>query len=260
MFNTTAVQQTNKSGGGNKQNFGPTPAGMQEGRIVRVVGYGQQLHKGGKNLDNPYNKYVDKEGNPQPTAAMRIAIEFPDLLLDIEDKDGNKKQRPRWEFSSDIPIKFFTDYDTKVTKLHEKSKLNEIMSAAFPEHTNNWTMDKVAEYIPKLIGAPIQVFIAHKPNKQDPSIVYANIKSYSALSKRAAEGLPELDNEPLFYDPYNHDEAAFNKLAPHEQERIKNRVDAPQNQGQPVQSNTSQTNHTQETETQAAPSVEDEPW
>ena len=119
MFNTNAaVQQPASSSSKPKQNYGPTPAGIQEGRIVRVVGFGQQLYKGGKDKTNPYNKYVDKDGNPQPTACMRIAIEYPDLLIEVEDKDGNKKERPRWEFSQDIPIKFFKDFDTGETKLH----------------------------------------------------------------------------------------------------------------------------------------------
>lgn len=211
MFNqSTAVQQpSGNSGNKNKQDFGPCEPGQDVGRIVRVIGYGLQ------DVSNKFNPEAP------PATVIQVTVELPNQRINYEDKDGNKQERPRWVWGKDIPVKFFKDFDTGVTRLHEKSKLHELMTAVFPK-IQEWTPELVEEHFPQLLGAPVSVFIVNNESKKTGK-VYDGIKQYMPIMRGMT--VPELENDTLWYDPYNHDEEAFQKLAPFMRERVQNRLD-----------------------------------
>lgn len=208
---STAVQKSaGNTGNKNKQDFGACEPGQDVGRIVRVIGYGLQ------DVSNKFNPDAD------PATVIQVTVELPNQRINYEDKEGNTQERPRWVWGKDIPVKFFKDFDTGVTRLHEKSKLHELMTAVFPK-IQSWTPELVEEYFPQLLGAQVSVFIVNNESKKTGK-VYDGIKQYMPVMRGMT--VPELENDTLWYDPYNHDEEAFQKLAPFMQERIKNRLDA----------------------------------
>ena len=210
MFNTNTATQKPKNNGTQKPktDFGPVPQGQHVGRVVRMVGLGLQ------DVSNKFNP------DAEPATVFQVTIELPNERITVEDKDGNKTERPRWIWSNDIPIKFFKDFDSGVTRAHEKSKLNKFMSAVFG--SRDWTPEAVAEFLPQVVGKEISVFVAHSQSKKTGK-VYDKIQQFLPVMKGME--VPELENDTLLYNPYDHDQEAFDKLPPHMKERINNRLD-----------------------------------
>lgn len=217
MFNTATVTAQNKSSGAPRQDFGPCEAGMDAGRIVRVVGFGVQEQA---------NRF---DPNKEPATVLQVTVELPNQRITVTDKDGNETDRPRWIWTDDIAIKLYQDYNTKQIVTSDKSKLHKLLSAAFPQHTGAWTADEIKEHIPKLVGQQVGVFITHSKSKTNGK-VYANLKEFSPVMRGMV--VPALENETLYYNPYEHDDAVFQQLPERTRERIAGRLDgaAPQQQ------------------------------
>jgi hypothetical protein len=211
MFSQSAVQQPKNTGNSNapKTDFGAVPQGQHVGRIVRLVGYGLQ------ELANKFNP--DKE----PAVVMQVTVELPFETIEVTDKEGNTSEKPRWIWSNDIPVKFTYDSDRGVVAAHTKSKLHELLCAAFPGE-KVWTPEKAQEYIGKLLTAQVGVIVTHSVSKTNGKTYD---KLYQFLPVMKGITVPELQNETLLYNPYEHDEEVFQKLPQHSRDRVQKRLD-----------------------------------
>lgn len=241
MFNATyATQKSTGKGGNARPDFGPVPQGQHVGRIVRVISFGVQ------DVSNQFNP------SAEPVPVIQVTVELPNERIEVTDKDGNTTERPRWIWSKDIPVKFFKDYDTKVVRCHEKSKLNELLTAAFPNITE-WTPQLVNEHLPQLLGAPISLFVTHSKSKSNGK-VYDNIKQFIPVMRGMTVG--ELENDTLLYNPYDHNEEAWAKLSQYAQERINKRLDNTQAASSDAPSATPQPQQKKPAEKQPEPSAQ----
>ena len=219
MFTQQSISTPKSNGNGApRTDFGPVPQGQHVGRIVRVVGLGMQ------ELASQFDP--EKE----PAVVLQVTVELPFETIEVTDKDGNTSEKPRWIWSKDIAVKFSYDRDRNVVAAHTKSKLHELLCAAFPGVTV-WTPEKASEYLPKLIEAPVGIIVTHSQNKNTGKIWD---KLYQFLPVMKGINVPAVQNETLYYNPYEHNEEVFQKLPERTRERITNRLDANQQPAAPA--------------------------
>lgn len=169
----------------------PLEPGSYNARVVQVIGLGLQPQE--------YN------GEPkEPRPMVSITYELSDEFL--KDEDGEEiKDKPRWISES------FALYNLG----SEKAKSTLRYNALDPLSENDGDLLKI-------VGNPCVVTIVTNEKKGK---IYNNVSAVSAMRAKVAENLPDLVNDPVVYDPYNHDEEVFKSLPDWIQEKIKSRLD-----------------------------------
>lgn len=172
----------------------PIEPGAYEGRVVQIVDLGlqKQQFKGEEKL---------------PKDELYLTVELLDEFM--KDEDGEDiLDKPRW-ISERFTMNSLESENAKSTKRY---------FALDPtnKYGGDWT---------KLLGTPCVVTIVNNPDKKDPSIIYDNIHSISAMRAKAAKNAPELVNTPLVFDRADADVTAFYSLSKYVQNLIRNALD-----------------------------------
>lgn len=173
--------------GGEKNLFNNLEVDVYPARVVQVINLGLQK-----------NTYPGSEGKP-PAVKVHFTFELDALMLD---KDGNEiEDKPHWLSNS-----FFLHNIS-----NDRATSSKIIKALDPE------LKLTGGDVFKCINLPCQISVASY-QRQDKTEGF-KIGAVLASSKR--KPAPELINEPLVYDAFEHNEEVFAKLPSFLQDQIK---------------------------------------
>lgn len=137
------------------------------------------------------NEFI--QGQNKQLTKVRIGWELPTELKVFKEENGEQ------------PLVISKEY---TLSLNEKSNLRKMLASW---RGKDFTEDQAKSFdITVLIGVPCMLNIIHKPKKADPSQVYEEIGSISALPKNFSAPSAILPPFILSYDEFN--EERFNSL------------------------------------------------
>ena len=133
--------------------------------------------------------------DPKPTPLVQFCWEFP--LLPKQTFDEAKGPQP---------LAIFQEY---TVSLGDKSKLGKML-----ESWRGVKAKDLAVELPAFLGQPCLVNVIHNPDKQVPTIMYANIAGNGTGIMRMPQGLPfgALSNQKIFFNLDNYSHAEYAKL------------------------------------------------
>lgn len=175
------ANKVRSSGGKSKfQQQDPVAVGTYPARLVSIIDLGVQPRR-------PW-----KGEAKDPIAMIRCTYELAtEFMKDENGKDDETK--PRW-ISEDFPF-----YSLNA----DRAKSTQRYLALDPQQSagGDWT---------QLLGAPVALTVVHNANKNDSTIVYANIGATSPIMKGMA--VAELVNDTQMFDFDEPDMDVFSKL------------------------------------------------
>lgn len=166
-------------------------AGVYPARLVQLIDLGLQAQR----------PFQGKE--KAPVQEIMLTYELVDEFM--KDEEGNDiLDKPRW-VSETLPFHgLFAD----------KAKSTQRYLAFDPKQ--DWAGD-----FSQAVGLPINVAIVNEPDKRDPTKIYDNIATISAMRPRDAQQCPELKNPTKVFDLDAPDMEAFNTMPKWVQDKIK---------------------------------------
>lgn len=162
--------------------------GTYPARVVQIIDLGVQAQQPYQGQDKP------------PVHKVRWTYELSDVFMtDAEGKELEDK--PRW-VSEDFPVHNLQNDMAKSTKRY---------NALDPDNNHDGVMAE-------LLGDPCMVTIVHKESK---GRVFDNVGNVTVMRKKQADALPELKNDPIYFDLDEPDMAIYNGLPEFLQKIIK---------------------------------------
>lgn len=174
----------------------PLEVGGYPARVVQVISLGLQEQ-------DPY------QGKPKdPKQEVRVVYELSDEFL--IDEDGNEMEdKPRWQ-AEEFTMNSLDSDMAKSTKRYYAIDPEE-------EFGGDWT---------KLLGMPCMVNITQNKGKgKHEGRIFNNIGGVNAIRAKEAKKMPELANEPLFFDVDDPDLEVFLSLPQFVQDKIKGNLE-----------------------------------
>lgn len=180
--------------GGGGSNIPPMEAGTYPARLVQVIALG--LHP---------QSYA---GETKPPAhEIALTWEFVDEFLTNEDGEPDES-KPRHLTET---MAFYNLSSEKA-----KSTLRYLALDPTLAHDGDWEA---------LLETPANVMVVQNPKKGDPTKVYNNIRSVTAMRPRDAAKMPQLVNKPVSFDLEDPDPEVFTSLPKFIQDKIKNNLE-----------------------------------
>lgn len=167
-----------------KTDFGRLEDGNHLARIVSVIDVGLQEQ----------TDWQTKE-KTDPKKIVMITFETPNETIVIEDKEGNKEEKPRW-ISKDYTLSF-----------HEMAALHKLVNAIKPD----------IESLDELLNVPVMINVG--------STVTGNAKIVGVSKPMKGMEVPELQNDAFHFDFSHPNMGLFNGLLKWQQEKVKSALD-----------------------------------
>lgn len=177
------------TGGGNRVEQPNIDPGSYPARVVSVIDLGVQPQKAFKGEAKP------------PAQMIRVTYELTDVFM--LDEDGNEvEDKPRW-ISEDFKL-YGLGADLAVSTKRYKT------IDTTGQHDGDWS---------KLLGAGVMVAIVNNEGKNGKT--YDNIGGTSIMRARDLDKLPELKNDPYFFDLSEPSPEYWKKIPQWLQDKIK---------------------------------------
>ena len=163
-----------------KKDFGRLEDGNHLARIVSVIDFGLQ----------PQTDWQTKEPK-EPKEVVMITYETPNETIEIEDKEGNKTEKPRW-ISKEYTLSF-----------HEMAALRKLVNALNPN----------LESLDELLNVPCMITVG--------STSTGNAKITAVSKPMKGMEVPELAGDSFYFDFSEPNMELFNGLYEWQQNKIK---------------------------------------
>lgn len=167
-----------------KKDFGRLEDGNHLARIVSVIDYGLQ----------PQTDWQTKEP-VDPKKVVAITYETPNETITMEDKEGNKSEKPRW-ISKEYTLSF-----------HEMAALRKVADALLPN----------LESLDELLNVPCMITVG--------STSTGNAKITAVSKPMKGMDVPELFGDSFHFDFSEPNMELFNGLYEWQQNKLKEALD-----------------------------------
>lgn len=167
-----------------KKDFGRLEDGNHLARIVSVIDFGLQ----------PQTDWQTKEP-VDPKKVVAITYETPTETITVEDKEGNKTEKPRW-ISKEYTLSF-----------HEMAALRKLVDALKPD----------IESLDELLNMPCMITVA--------STATGNAKVSAVSKPMKGMDVPELFGDAFHFDFSHPNMELFNGLYEWQQNKLKEALD-----------------------------------